>query len=588
VALSGTSRVRRLSDDLVNKIAAGEVVERPASVVKELVENAVDAGARTVRVEIEGGGRKLVRVRDDGAGMGREDAALALERHATSKLRELDDLQSLVSHGFRGEALPSIASVSHLLLRTRETSDPSGTEVEVRHGGPVEVRAAGHPVGTTVEVRDLFGTVPARRKFLRSDGTEAGHVSEAVTLLALAHPTVGFWLVSGGREVIGAPAVSGLDERVFQLFGGRLLADMLPVDGGFAPLSVRGFVQKPELAGGSRANLRLFVNGRAVRDRGLSRALAEGCRAAGLGDFRGDAVLLVELPPHMVDVNVHPTKSEVRFADARAVWSAVEQAVRQSLSGTARPEVPPAVRDTVVEAAERFASRPPAAQQPFWPSIVQDRPTDAGIEAAEPLPAGTEREPVRVLGQHRNCYLVATDGEELVLLDQHTAHERVLFERILAQEAAKTPLAQGLLVPAIVRLPPKLRPMLEEAKATLSGLGFDVEPFGGEDVRIVTVPAALAGRDPGPALLALLADVIEREAADWAVAGTRHRVAATIACHAAVRAGQPLTAPVMQAIAAGLAVTEQPTLCPHGRPTRVRIPQDEVARWFRRTGWTRQ
>jgi DNA mismatch repair protein MutL len=579
-----TPRIRRLSDDLVNKIAAGEVVERPASVVKELVENAVDAGARTVRVEIEGGGRKLVRVRDDGAGMAREDAALAIERHATSKLRELDDLQSLVSHGFRGEALPSIASVAHLVLRTREAGDPSGTEVEVRHGGPVEVRDAGHPVGTTVEVRDLFGTVPARRKFLRSDGTEAGHVSEAVTLLALAHPPVGFWLVSGGREVIGAPAVSGLDERVFQLFGGRLLQDMLPVNGGFAPLTVRGFVQKPELAGGSRANLRLFVNGRAVRDRGLARALAEGVRAAGLGEFRGDAVLLVELPPHMVDVNVHPTKSEVRFADARAVWSAVEQAVRQSLSGAARPEVPPAVRESVVEAAERFASRPAGTQQPFWPSHVNEGAADAPSASAPAV----EREPVRVLGQHRNCYLVATDGEELVLLDQHTAHERVLFERILAQEAAKTPLAQGLLVPAIVRLPPRLRPVLEEARATLSGLGFDVEPFGGEDVRIATVPAALAGRDPGPALLALLTDVVDREAADWAVAGTRHRVAATIACHAAVRAGQPLTTQVMQAIAAGLAIAEQPTLCPHGRPTRVRIPQDEVARWFRRTGWTRQ
>jgi DNA mismatch repair protein MutL len=581
------TRIQQLRDDLVNKIAAGEVVERPASVVKELVENAVDAGARTVRVEIEGGGRRLVRVRDDGHGMSRQDAALALERHATSKLRELDDLQHLVSHGFRGEALPSIASVSHLLLRTREASDPSGTEVEVRHGSPIEVRDGGHPVGTTVEVRDLFGTVPARRKFLRSDGTEAGHVSEAVTLLALAHPQVGFWLHNGGREVVGAPAVTGLDERVFQLFGGRLLADMVPVEGGFAPLTVKGFVQKPELAGGARANLRLFVNGRPVRDRGLARALTEGCRAAGLGEFRGDAVLMVELPPHMVDVNVHPTKSEVRFADARSVWAAVEQAVRQSLSGAARQETPPAVRASVIEAAEAFAATTPRAQQPFWPAAVQDRsvPQDG---AFPPPSTAAQTEPVRVLGQHRNCYLIATDGEELVLLDQHTAHERVLFERVLAEQAARAPVAQGLLVPAVVRLPPRLRPVLQEAQETLAALGFDVEPFGGDDVRIATVPASLAGRDPGPALLALLTDVVDREAADWAVAGTRHKVAATIACHAAVRAGQPLTLPVMQAIAVGLAATEQPTLCPHGRPTRVRIPQDEVARWFRRTGWTRQ
>ena len=582
-----SGRIARLPDDLVNKIAAGEVVERPASVVKELVENALDAGARTVRIEIEGGGRGLVRVRDDGSGMSREDAVLAVERHATSKLRALDDLQELVSHGFRGEALPSIASVAHLVLRTRDASSVAGTEVEVRSGGAVEVRDVGHPIGTTVEVRDLFGAVPARRKFLRTDGTEAGHVSEAVTLLALARPEVGFTLLSGGRELIAAPAVRGLDERVFQLFGARLLEEMTAVDGGFEPLRVRGLVQRPEHAHGSRSSLRLFVNGRPVRDRGLARALAEGCRSAGLGDFRGEAVLMLDLPPHLVDVNVHPAKAEVRFADARAAWAAVEQAVKQALSAAGQGPAPAIPRTSVVEATERWA----ADQQGLWPARWQEgaRAEPAAGAAATPRPIHDgSSEVVRVLGQHRNCYLIASDGEELVLLDQHTAHERVLFEQVLAEHARRSPMAQGLLVPAVVRLPPALRPVLEDAREVLLELGFDVEPFGGDDVRIGSVPSRLSGRDPGPALLAILSDLVDRESSDWAVAGTRHRLAATVACHAAVRAGQPLTLPVMQEIAAGLGRTEQPTLCPHGRPTRVRIPQDEVARWFRRTGWTRQ
>ncbi len=328
-----SARVRRLDEDLVNKIAAGEVVERPASVVKELVENALDAGAGKVQVEIEAGGKSLVRVRDDGHGMGREDAELALERHATSKLRTLEDLSAIATGGFRGEALPSIASVSQLVLRTREEEGPAGTEIEVRFGRRLHVRDAGHPRGTTVEVRDLFGPCRPARKFLKADSTEAGHVAEAVTLLALARPGVGFTLRSAGRTLVEAPPAEGLAARLYQLFGGELLETLAPVEGGQEWARVRGLVSKAGVEGPSRPSLRLFVNGRAVRDRALAKAVSQGYAAAGARERPYEAFLFVEVPLHMVDVNVHPAKAEVRFADARTVWVAVERAVAEALLG---------------------------------------------------------------------------------------------------------------------------------------------------------------------------------------------------------------------------------------------------------------
>jgi DNA mismatch repair protein MutL len=374
-------RVLPLPDDLVNKIAAGEVVERPASVVKELVENALDAGARNVLVEIEGGGRGLIRVRDDGHGMAPEDAEAALQRHATSKLRALSDLEAIGTHGFRGEALPSIASVSHLSLKTRDDSGPAGTEIEVRHGRPVHVRAAGHPLGTTVEARDLFGEVPARRKFLRADSTETGHVAEAVTLLALAWPQVGFTLTSGGRRVIQAPPADGLPSRLFQLFGGPFVDDLAAVDDEGEGVRVYGFVARPDRPRSARPNLRLFVNGRPVRDRAIAKAVSEAYRAAGAGDYRGDACLFLDLPLHLVDVNVHPAKAEVRFAQPRAVWTMVERAVRHGLSAATRARAPRAEVAAPVEGAvERFLEH--AADG----ASVRDDPPSARCWSAKPRP----------------------------------------------------------------------------------------------------------------------------------------------------------------------------------------------------------
>jgi DNA mismatch repair protein MutL len=581
--------VHRLPDDLVNKIAAGEVVERPASVVKELVENALDAGARSVHVEIEDGGVRLVRVRDDGHGMSRADAEMALERHATSKLHCLEDLQSIATHGFRGEALPSIAAVSELVLRTREEGEPGGTEVAVAHGRREHVRDAGHPRGTTVEVRDLFGAVPARRKFLRAAPTEAAHVAEALTLLALARPGTGFFLKSAGRALVEAPPVDGLAARLYQVFGARLLDDLAPVEGGTEWATVRGFVSRPDRPRPPRPNLRLFVNGRAVRDRALSKAVLEAYRSTGGGERGFEAFLFVEVPPHVVDVNVHPAKTEVKFADGRTVFTAVERAVRAALSEATQQAPGVGTSDGVASRAERavtaFLGRgatPPT--RPLWGA-----PSGASIAAeAGPSSAPLETPAPVVLGQHRLVYIVASDGDELLLVDQHTAHERVRFESLLERAGRQTVESQALLEPLVLQLAPDLLPVLDAHANALRELGYDVEPFGGGATRVRAVPAVLGTRDPGPALERLLRELKEREAADWTVAGTRDRVAATLACHSAVRAGQPLNVEQMASIVRDVFRTAHPTLCPHGRPTMVRVPREELSRWFGRTGWRRQ
>jgi len=595
--------VQRLPDDLVNKIQAGEVVERPASVVKELVENALDAGARSVHVEIEDGGLSLVRVRDDGCGMTREDAALALERHATSKLRTFEDLQSIATHGFRGEALPSIAAVSELVLRTRVDGETAGTEVAASHGRPLRVRDAGHPRGTTVEVRDLFGAVPARRKFLKSAPAEASHVAEAVTLLALARPRTGFSLRSSGRTIVEAPPVDGLAARLVQLFGAKALEDLLPVEGGTEWVAVRGFVSRPDRPRPARPDLRLFVNLRPVRDRALARAVLEAFRSSGAGDKGFLAFVFVEVPSHVVDVNVHPAKTEVKFADGRTVFAAVERAVRQALSEGVRQaprvelaqgprDVPAAAQAALDRYFESGASAVAEGGPRSWggvfgsggPSAVE--PPDGEAEA--PFPGAAPAAGPRVLGQHRLTYVVASDGDELVLVDQHTAHERVRFEALLERASRHLVESQGLLEPLVLDVAPELRPVLDGFREHLGELGYDVEPFGGGAVRLRAVPAVLGTGDPGPSLERLLRDLRERETSHWAVSSARDRLAATIACHSAVRAGQPLHLDAMAAIVRDLAATAHPTLCPHGRPTVVRVPKEELSRWFGRTGWRRQ
>jgi DNA mismatch repair protein MutL len=516
--------------------------------------------------------------------MGPADAELALERHATSKLETLADLAAVATNGFRGEALPAIASVSALVLRTRDDASSAGTEVIVRHGRPVQVRQVGHPRGTTVEVRDLFAAVPARRKFLRADSTEAAHVAETLTLLALSRPAVGFSLRSGGRTVVEAPPVDSLAPRLFQVYGARFLEDLVAFDGGTEWAQVAGYVSRPDRPRPSRPNLRLFANHRPVRDRALTKAVIEAYRGAGGGERGFEAFLFLDVPPHLVDVNVHPAKSEVRFADPRTVWTAVERSVRQALSQGVRA-VPRADVSRVEAAVQRHLDSAPVASAPAleYPPSAAAVPWVAeatGVEAPTLMP--------HVLGQHRHTYIVASDGEELVLIDQHTAHERIRFEGLLADLVAHSVASQRLLAPSVVELPPELRAVLEEHGGALGEMGYEVDAFGGASTRVAAVPAILGTRDPGPALERILRDLHERPVADWISGGLRDRLAATLACHSAVRAGQALASESMAAIVRDLFRTAHPTLCPHGRPTIVRLPREEVSRWFGRSGWRRQ
>ena len=421
-------------------------------------------------------------------------------------------------------------------------------------------------------------------------------MAEALTLLALARPGTGFSLKSGGRTLFEAPPVDGLAARLFQLYGAKLLEDLVPVEDGTDWVAVRGFVSRPDRPRPARPNLRLFVNGRAVRDRALAKAVLEAYRAAGGGDRGYEAFVFVEVPSHMVDVNVHPAKTEVKFADARTVFAAVERAVRAALSGGVRepPGVTPGGGAASGPRGRRREPGPPwgpswnawaaaAGTRPLW-----ERPGVGASFAAESGAPPLEAPAPVVLGQHRLVYIVASDGEELLLVDQHTAHERVRFERLLERAGRHAVESQGLLSPLVVDLAPDLLPVLDAHVEALRELGYDVEPFGGGATRLRAVPAILGTRDPGPALERVLRDLKEREAAEWAVAGTRDRLAATLACHSAVRAGQALNLEQMGSIVRDVFRTAHPTLCPHGRPTVVRVPREELSRWFGRTGWRRQ
>ncbi|GAO05141.1 DNA mismatch repair endonuclease MutL [Anaeromyxobacter sp. PSR-1] len=593
-------RIHVLPPGLVNQIAAGEVVERPASIVKELVENALDAGATAIGVDVEEGGLALVRVADDGSGMDRDDALLALERHATSKLRDAQGLAAIGTMGFRGEAVPAIASVSRFRLDTSPGDDGAGTRVELEGGVLGEVAPVARPRGTTVEVRDLFFNTPARRKFMRAASTEAGHVSEAVIRLALARPDVGFTLRSGGRLVLGARAGGGLADRAGQALGREAHRHLLPVDARRGDVRVHGLVCSPDHSEATGRALYLFVNGRYVRDRSAAHAVLRAF-AGTLPPGRHPAgVLFVELPLDRVDVNVHPQKLEVRFAEGREVFDALFHTVAGALRTApwlrARPQAAPAgdgvpggaggeaapvpVPVAGEEAAEVLAwaraARPPEGS---GATLVQPAPgawatgrlafpiapaPDAGPDAA-PRPEGYFAG-LRYVGQHARTYLLCeAPGGTLVVIDQHASHERMLFHRLREAFRARRIPVQPFLLPQVVTLPPAAARALESGLAELGRLGFDAEPFGGEAFAVKGAPAALAGVD----LTALLTDLgsqlaeVERGSA---VDDAFHDLLATMACHAAVRANQDVSPEEARALLDGLDAIDFKARCPHGRP----------------------
>ncbi len=677
-------RIRVLSDQVANQIAAGEVVDRPASVVKELLENALDAGANRIRVEVEAGGRKLIRIADDGQGMNRDDALLAFERHATSKLRTADELLSISTLGFRGEALPSIASVARVTLDTATGEDGPGTHLEIAGGKILHVDDGALPRGTTISVSDLFFNTPARRKFLRAESTELSHVTALVTHYALAHPEKHFELLSASHTLVSAPPVGRPAERIYQIFGKDTLAQLLPVaaetqldraglpepppwkrdpdEPARKPGTVRlsGFYSKPELQKLNRNSIYIFVNKRLIRDRLLLHAIAEAYRNIIPPTSSPVVLLFLEMPPEEVDVNVHPAKTEVRFRQQSLIHDFVRDTLRNALiaarpaagfraaldsSPAATPSLIPAPISRIPGAPEDLPPDSEAGNthsseafqltpQPVMPvpgklpfgeseiagqieqqalrqvaAALMDAPPDAaghescspeslyGVTSREMARAGTaqvEAEQaaaslnqlgsLRPLGQLRESFILATGEEGLWIIDQHVAHERVLFEKILRDRQVENVQRQRLLMPLLVELNPWQMVIFAQIADELERNGFEVEPFGPHTLAVKAAPAGLEGS----ALERMLTQVIEQSegpseaALNEDLTTLRTRIAASIACHSAIKINTPLDPKRMEWLLLELAKTEHPTSCPHGRPIALLYSWKDIQRAFHR------
>jgi DNA mismatch repair protein MutL len=593
------ARIQRLPPELANQIAAGEVVERPASIVKELVENALDAGARRVTVALEFGGKRLVRVEDDGDGMSPDDARLAIERHATSKIRRAEDLAAIATLGFRGEALPSIASVSHFTLRTRARGDATGTEIRVNAGVLAAVTEAGVPEGTRIDVEDLFYNLPARRKFLKSDQAETAHASRMLTQLALGAPQVGFTLTSSGRRLIDVPPVANLSDRLYQLYGDPEY--LVQVSKETAGIRLSGFIAALAEQGPRRGPQNIFVNGRMVRDKTIAHAIADAYSVASIKERSPEVHLFIDMPLDAVDVNVHPTKAEVRFREQSLIHELVRRALGDALGQGPAPLLtltPPQEHSGVpgqnalpgVVASGFYPSRwmPGSPGSLGSPGSMGSAgsPGSSGLsDAAVGIGAGAVTaptvRPLIPLGQFRDTFIVAVDDEAIAIIDQHVAHERVLFERTMERLTAGRLDSQRLLEPLIMELSPEARQALVTHAADLDRLGFEVEDFGGGAVRVSALPALLGRAEAEPALRALAQDLegLDRGAR---VENAVKQIAATIACHAAVKANYPLTYEKMVHILDELRATAYSTICPHGRPVMLRITKREVEKNFQR------
>jgi DNA mismatch repair protein MutL len=579
-------KIQRLPADLANQIAAGEVVERPASVIKELVENSIDAGAHRLTIVVELGGKKVIRVDDDGEGMDPEDARLAIERHATSKIRRADDLAAIATLGFRGEALPAIASVSHFVMRTRSRGLNAGTEIKVNGGTVASVAEAGMPEGTSIEVADLFYNLPARRKFLKSDGAESAQVSRVVTQLALCYPEVGFTLTSAGRKVLQCPPVTSLRERLYQLYGDR--SDLIEVrrDGG--DVKLLGYIAALAEQGPTRGPQNLFVNRRIVKDRTVAHAVIDAYSAASIKERSPEMHLFIEMPHDAVDVNVHPTKAEVRFRDQSYIHELVRRTLGEALGRGPAPELQ-------LEAPQGLTPQPstlplPHAYTAAFPSRWSTAPASgSAIAPASDSPIAPISEaaiaptirPMMALGQFRDTFIIAVDEEGIAIIDQHVAHERILFERITERLINGRLESQRLLEPMILELPPSSRHALVSRAADLERLGFEIEEFGGDTLRVSAFPALLR-REECPTALRALAEDLETAGTTATVDDAIKKIAATMACHAAVKANDPLTPEKMAHILEELHRTSYSTICPHGRPVMLRLTRREVEKNFQR------
>ncbi|NLW97496.1 DNA mismatch repair endonuclease MutL [Luteimonas wenzhouensis] len=604
--------IQQLPDTLVNQIAAGEVVERPASVVKELVENALDAGARRIEIDLEEGGVRLVRVRDDGGGMAADDLPLAVSRHATSKIASLNDLEAVSTLGFRGEALPSIASVSRFLIGTRRAGDAHGVALEVDGGRVGQVVPKQLPLGTVVEVRDLFYNVPARRKFLRAERTELGHVEEWLRSLALARPDVELRVSHNGkpsrryRALAGAGEGLFADERLAVTLGEEFARHALRVEHAAAGLRLHGWIAQPAYSRASADQQYLFVNGRCVRDRSVAHAMKQAYSDVLYHGRQPAWVLFLELDPTRVDVNVHPAKHEVRFRDQRLVHDFVYRTVNDALAHTRAGSAEPAAATAQATAAPAHARPAPSAgataawnamaPQASMPLQVDEaRAAYAGLYGGVspppprpgpvPLPPADAAAGVPPLGyaiaQLHGIYILAETADGLVVVDMHAAHERIGYERLKAAHDSEGLRAQPLLVPQTVAVSEREADVAEQEAATLAELGFEVDRSGPGSLLLRSVPALLAHGDTEALLRDVLADLREH-GESLRVRGARDALLSTMACHGAVRANRRLTIPEMNALLRQMEETERSGQCNHGRPTWAHFPLAEIDRWFMR------
>ncbi|HEX7329932.1 MAG TPA: DNA mismatch repair endonuclease MutL [Pyrinomonadaceae bacterium] len=619
------SKIRVLADHVANQIAAGEVVERPASVAKELVENSIDAGSKRITIEIEAGGRRLLKVSDDGEGMVRDDAILAFERHATSKIRNTEDLAAIGTLGFRGEALASIASVAKVELITCTEDAKAATRVTIEGGRMRDVKDAAHPRGTTIAVRDLFFNIPARRKFLRSEATETFHLTNLVTHYALAHPEIAFTFVNNGREVVRAASAKDLRERAYQIFGEEFLENLLEVNSGDAQVArVSGYVSAPRDRRTSRDSQYLFVNRRFVRDRMIGRALSEGYRSILPHGVYPAALLFIDTPLEEVDVNVHPAKTEVRFRRQAAVADAVREAVRLALASASyvpAPEPPPVPEPTMTATASvsSFTPQPriefvppppppvpPRPEIPVEPSgeeiardidvMIQSAiiPSSPSVKSAASLPPLNSAEKlarevtpeslstnIRPLGQLDESFIIATDDEGLLLIDQHVAHERILFDKYRALETERRTESQQLLVPETFDLTPAQAAVFDDLAPELENYGFELMRLSGRTVAIKAIPGDLPGGEARNMLSELL-DTVDAENKNSARETLRDEIAASLACHAAIKVNMPLAPEKMRWLIDRLLQTSSPTTCPHGRPVILRLRTRDILKGFHR------
>ncbi len=675
-------RIHVLSENVANQIAAGEVVERPASVAKELLENSLDAGATRIRIQVEAGGKKLIQVTDNGCGMVRDDALLAFERHATSKIKNAADLLSVATLGFRGEALPSIASVSRLRLETRAPDEPSGTVVEINGGKIFKVEAAGLPAGTSIAVRDLFFNIPARKKFLKAESTELSHIASLVTHYALAHPDKHFELHSATNAMLVAPPVAGYSERVYQVFGKDVLDQLIPVAAvqpleriglpqpppwrrkaegscgagaparetlasathaeeespAFGEFRVHGFVSKPEIQKLNRNSIYVFVNGRLIRDRLIQHAILEAYRNILPPTVFPVVLLFLDLPAGEVDVNVHPSKTEVRFRQQSVMHDFVRESVRAALMKarpvpqfaveiSAHPSASPSLASETLAGGRTASpdaapwrslytsagSQPFSLQAPVPPPVSERFQFGEGISvdgnaalslvrAPEPMPGSIASDScappipdeaavpgdlapalasLKPLGQIRDSFILAVNPEGLWIVDQHVAHERVLFEKILKQRAAEKVESQRLLLPLLIELTLAQQAVFADIADELARNGFEVEPFGARSIAVKIAPAGIDASAVEHMLHELL-DQFSREEQALNLEKIRARIAASIACHAAIKVNMPLEQNKMEWLLAELAKTDCPMTCPHGRPVVLRYSMKDIQKAFKR------